>query len=69
MLYRWKATLGYAKCAVETIGGRQRPLSFALVGRDPVAGGRDLIDILVVGRDPIILWIGMNYEPHVEQIG
>ena len=32
-----------------------------MVGRDPVAGGRNLIDILVVGRDPIILWIGTNH--------
>ena len=32
-----------------------------MVGRDPVAGGRNLIDILVVGRDPIILRIGMNH--------
>ena len=32
-----------------------------MVGRDPLAGGRNLIDILVVGRDPIILGIGMNH--------
>ena len=44
--------LGYAKCSAETTGGRQRRLSFALVGRDPVTGGRNLIGILVVGGDP-----------------